>query len=185
MTADLLDRRQAARGLGALEVLLGSYLGSYTGVLLAATAVPRWARSRTFLGPIFGATATATGAAATRLSLSAAGRPEDDLSHVAFSRLQTGAIVTELALSTANELRLRRSGDINPRGGPRVLSRAAAASAVAGLELPVLARRPGARHIVQNLSSLLYLTGGLVFRLARVQAGKASALGDVRVGVRN
>ena len=44
-----------------------SYLGSYTGVLLATTAVPLWARSRVFLGPIFIATATATGAAATRL----------------------------------------------------------------------------------------------------------------------
>ncbi len=181
VTADLLDRRQAARGLGALQALLGSYLGSYTGVLLAATAVPLWARSRTFLGPIFVATATATGAAATRLSLSAAGRPEDDPSHVALSRLETGAIVTELALSTANELRLSRSGDINPRGAPRALFHAAEASVLAGLALPLLVRRPDARRLVQNLSSLLYLTGGLGFRVAWVQAGKASALDDETV----
>ncbi len=179
VTADLLGRRPAARGLGALQALLGSY----TGVLLAATAVPLWARSRAFLGPIFVATATATGAAATRLALSAAGRPEDDPSHVALSHLQTGAIVAELALSTANELRLSRSGDIHPRGAPRALFRAAEASVVAGLALPALVRRPDARRIVQNLSSLLYLTGGLVFRVAWVQAGKASALDDGTVAL--
>ena len=58
-----------ARALGAANAVLGGYLGSYTGVLLAATAVPVWARSRLFLGPIFVCTATATGAAATRLAL--------------------------------------------------------------------------------------------------------------------
>ena len=55
--ADLLGRRRTARGLGAVNALLGGYLGSYTGVLLAATAVPVWARSRIFLGPIFVSTA--------------------------------------------------------------------------------------------------------------------------------
>ena len=183
VTADLLGRRSAARGLGAVQALLGSYLGSYTGVLLAATAVPLWTRSRVFLGPIFVATATATGAAATRLALSAAGRPEDDPSHVALSHLETGAIVVELALSTANELRLSRSGDINPPGAPRALFRAAEASVVAGLALPAFVRRPGARRLVQNLSSLLYLTGGLAFRLAWVQAGKASARDDETVAL--
>ena len=73
--ADLAGRPQAARALGALTSLLGSYLGSYTGVLLACTAVPVWARSRTILGPAFVATATATGAAATRLVLVASGLP--------------------------------------------------------------------------------------------------------------
>lgn len=181
--ADLLGRRQAARGLGALQALLGCYLGSYTGVLLAATAVPVWARSRTFLGPIFVATATATGAAATRLVLAATGRPEDDPGQVALSRLQTGAIITELALSTANELRLSRAGEINPRGAPRALFRAAEGSVVAGLALPALVRRPGARRIVQNLSSLLYLAGGLGFRFAWVQAGEPSARDDETVAL--
>ena len=35
------------------NAVVGGYLGSYTGVLLASTAVPVWARSRLFLGPIF------------------------------------------------------------------------------------------------------------------------------------
>ncbi|MGZ4178174.1 MAG: NrfD/PsrC family molybdoenzyme membrane anchor subunit [Solirubrobacteraceae bacterium] len=181
VAADLLGRRRWAAGLGAAQAMLGSYLGSYTGVLLAATAVPVWARSRSFLGPIFVATATATGAAATRLALSAGGRPEDDPSHVALSRLESGAILTELALSAGNELRLSRAGNIIPRGSSRRLFRAAEASVVIGLVLPLLLRRRPPRRAVQNASSLLYLAGGLTFRIAWVQAGKASALDDEAV----
>ena len=48
--------RRGARALGAANAVVGGYLGSYTGVLLASTAVPVWARSRLFLGPIFVAT---------------------------------------------------------------------------------------------------------------------------------
>jgi len=61
VAADLGERAKGARALGGLTALFGSYLGSYTGVLLACTAVPVWARSRTILGPAFVATATATG----------------------------------------------------------------------------------------------------------------------------
>ena len=67
--ADLLGRERTARALGGATAIVGGYLGSYTGVLLASTAVPLWARSRLFLGPIFVCTATATGAAATHLVL--------------------------------------------------------------------------------------------------------------------
>src|SRR3984885_7008291 len=74
--ADLVGAPKVARTLGALTALLGSYLGSYTGVLLACTAVPVWSGSRTILGPAFVATATATGAAATRLVLVARGLPQ-------------------------------------------------------------------------------------------------------------
>ena len=37
-------RGRAAQRLGAANAVLGGYLGSYTGVLLASTAVPLWAR---------------------------------------------------------------------------------------------------------------------------------------------
>ena len=60
---DLIGRPKTARPIGAVTALLGTYLGSYTGVLLACSAVPVWSGSRTILGPAFVATATATGAA--------------------------------------------------------------------------------------------------------------------------
>ena len=41
--ADLLGRRREAKLLGGANAIVGGYLGSYTGVLLASTAVPVWA----------------------------------------------------------------------------------------------------------------------------------------------
>jgi formate-dependent nitrite reductase membrane component NrfD len=180
--ADLLGSRRAAKGLGAAQALLGSYLGSYTGVLLATTAVPLWARSRVFLGPIFVATATATGAAATRLTLAAAGQAEDHPSHVALARLETGAILAELVLSSINERRLGQAGEVLSRGAPGRLFRAAKMLVAAGLALPLIARGR-ARRTGQSVASVLYLAGGLAFRLAWVQAGKASAHDDEAVAL--
>jgi formate-dependent nitrite reductase membrane component NrfD len=183
VAADLVGWRPAARALGGAQAVLGSYLGSYTGVLLATTAVPVWARSRLFLGPIFVATATATGAAATRLTLAAAGQAEDHPSHVALAHLEAGAILAELTLSTLNERRLGRAGEALSHGTPRTLFRAAKTLVVAGLVLPPLARRRGAGRAAQNAASLAYLAGGLAFRLAWVQAGRASARDDEAVAL--
>jgi formate-dependent nitrite reductase membrane component NrfD len=181
--ADLLGWRQTARGLGAAEAALGSYLGSYTGVLLATTAVPVWARSRIFLGPIFVATATATGAAATRLTLAAAGQDADHPSHVALGRIEAGAILAELTLSTVNERRLGRAGEAISHGTAAVLFRAAQALVVTGLVLPRIGRRRGDRLAAQNAASVLYLAGGLAFRLAWIRAGRASVSDDEAVAL--
>jgi len=182
VAADVFGAPRAGRRLGAAQALLGSYLGSYTGVLLATTAVPLWARSRVFLGPIFVATATATGASATRLTLAAAGQAEDHPTHVALARMEAGAILAELTLSTLNERRLGRAGEALAHGTPGRLFRAAKALVGGGLVLPLIARgrarRPG-----QNLASALYLAGGLAFRFAWVEAGKASAHDDDAVAL--
>jgi formate-dependent nitrite reductase membrane component NrfD len=182
VAADLLGARRTGRRLGVAQALLGSYLGSYTGVLLATTAVPLWARSRVFLGPIFVATATATGAAATRLTLAAAGQPEDHPTHVALARLEAGAILAELTLSTVNERRLGRAGEVLSRGTPRRLFRAAKGLVGVGLVLPLVARGRS-RRPAQNVASVLYLAGGLAFRFAWVEAGKASARDDEAVAL--
>ena len=90
--ADLLGRRAAAQRIGAANAIVGGYLGSYTGVLLASTAVPVWARSRLFLGPIFVSTAAATGAAACRLALVADGLPVGHPTRRALGTVETGAM---------------------------------------------------------------------------------------------
>ena len=59
---------------------------------------------------------------------------------------------------------------------PRRLSAAAKGLVGAGLVLSVLGRRPG-RHA----AGVLYLAGGLAFRFAWVEAGKASARDDEAV----
>jgi formate-dependent nitrite reductase membrane component NrfD len=179
VAADLAGMRRTARGLGAATAVVGGYLGSYTGVLLATTAVPLWARSRLLLGPIFVATATATGAAATRLVLIAQGLPEGHPTRLALGTLETGAMLTELGLSTLNERRLQHAAGAMKSGRPGLLFRLARGAVTAGLLLH-FARRPlGPR--AHHVASVLYLGGGLAFRYAWVEAGKASARDDMAV----
>jgi hypothetical protein len=172
--ADLVGRERVARALGAANAGVGGYLGSYTGVLLAGTAVPVWARSRLFLGPIFIATATATGAAATRLVLVATGLPAGHPTREALGRVEAGAMAAELVLSEINEHRLGRLADALRDGSPGRLFGAARWLARTGLALGVARRRPAAQHA----ASACYLLAGLCFRYAWVTAGPGSARDD-------
>jgi formate-dependent nitrite reductase membrane component NrfD len=176
VTADTLKLRRPARALGGAQAVLGSYLGSYSGVLLAVTAVPLWARSRLFLGPIFMATATATGAAACRLVLVASGLPSGHRTRTALGTVETGAMATELVLSTINERRLGEIGDALETGRAGTLFKAAKLGVRTGLALRLLRGRAGVG--VHHLASALYLASGLAFRYAWVEAGKVSANDD-------
>ena len=173
VAADLARAPRAARALGVSTTVLGGYLGSYTGVLLATTAVPLWARSRTVLGPIFICTAAASGAAATRLALVAQGMPDAHPTQRALSHVETASILTELALSQVHRRNLGGIGDVMHRGRPGVLFRLAESSVIAGVSTRLAAR--WASPIVRDVASGLFLGGALAFRFAWVQAGKASA----------
>jgi hypothetical protein len=172
---DLLHRRQA-KAVGGANAIVGGYLGSYTGVLLAATAVPLWSRSRLFLGPIFVCTATATGAAACRLAIIAAGESQES-TRVALNRIQAAAMGAELLLSVINERRLdeRIARPLDSR-----LMKLAKWGVRAGLALQAT-RRPSLSHV----ASVVYLGAGLAFRYAWVRAGVASATDDEAVAFAN
>jgi hypothetical protein len=174
VAADLLDRPRLARLLGVKTAVLGSYLGSYTGVLLASTAVPVWARSRAFLPPIFICTATATGAAANRLVLAATGTPAGHPTRNALGTIETAAMAAELAMSSVNEKRLGRLARSLEEGRPGKLFQAAKWLVRIGLALRFA--RPRYGGWVHHLASVLYLLAGLAFRFAWVGAGRTSAL---------
>jgi formate-dependent nitrite reductase membrane component NrfD len=174
--ADLIGRKREARVLGASNAVVGGYLGSYTGVLLASTAVPLWARSKMFLGPIFVTTAVATGAAATRLVLVATGLPEGHRTRHALGRVEATAIAVELGLSTWNERRLGDTGDALERGRAGKLFHLAKWSVRAGLALRLARPKLGSK--IHHVASGLYLLGGLAFRYAWVAAGHNSATDD-------
>lgn len=182
VAADALRAPRIGRGLGAATAVLGGYLGSYTGVLLAATAVPLWARSRAVLGPIFVCTATASGAAVTRLALAARGMPAEHPTQRALGDVETVSILTELVLSEINQRRLGPIGAAMRHGRPGVTFRIAKAAVTAGVSTRLIAGHPGprvlparARRRVRAGASGLFLAGALAFRFAWVQAGKASA----------
>jgi formate-dependent nitrite reductase membrane component NrfD len=174
--ADLLGRRREARALGAANAVVGGYLGSYTGVLLASTAVPVWARSRLLLGPIFVSTATATGAAACRLVLAARGLPVGHPTRNALGRVEMGAMAAELLLSIVNERRLGPLARHLEQATPGKLFKAAKWSVRTGLALRLVRRRGG--PVTHHAASVLYLAAGLMFRYAWVAAGPPSARDD-------
>jgi formate-dependent nitrite reductase membrane component NrfD len=176
VAADLVGRRREARALGAANAIVGGYLGSYTGVLLSATAVPLWARSRTTLPPIFVTTAVATGAAATRLTLVASGLPEGHRTRHALGRVESIAIAIELLLSSWNERRLGDTGEALERGRAGKLFRLGKWAVRGGLALRLVRGPGGAR--AHHLASAMYLAGGLAFRYAWVNAGHISATDD-------
>jgi formate-dependent nitrite reductase membrane component NrfD len=175
--ADLLGRKRTAKVVGGANAVVGGYLGSYTGVLLAATAVPVWSRSKLFLGPIFVSTGALTGAATTRLVLAAGGMPADHPTAEALGRVETGAMAAELLLSAVNEHYLGRLGSVLEQGHPGRLFRAAKWLARAGLTLRLARPRPWTQHA----ASVCFLTSALCFRYAWVGAGPLSADDDEAV----
>jgi formate-dependent nitrite reductase membrane component NrfD len=171
--ADLLGRPKLARRIGGANAVVGGYLGSYTGVLLATTAVPVWARSRAFLGPIFVSTAAATGAAACRLVLVASGVPERHPTRTALGGIETVAMLTELGLSSINEARLGHTAQALEHGRPGTLFSAAKWLVRVGFLLQLARLRAGPR--AHHAASVAYLGAGLCFRFAWVTAGPQSA----------
>ena len=176
VTADLNGRPALARRLGAATAVFGSYLGSYTGALLASTAVPVWARSRAYLPPIFVATAVATGAAANRLVMAATGPTVGHPTRNALATVETAAMAAELALSSVNEKRLGRLGNALEEGRPGSLFRFGKWAARGGLALRLARGRGG--PTADHGASVLYLLAGLAFRFAWVGAGRTSATDD-------
>ena len=176
--ADLLGRTRAARALGARQrACVGGYLGSYTGVLLASTAVPVWARSHLFLGPIFvchGDRDRRRRHAGWRSSPPGLPRgPPDARARWAASRRARWR--AELMLSTVNERRLGGSAD-----GARARARRAAVPAAKWLVRGgpgAAARAPPRRPDGPPRSRQRAATwpAGLCFRYAWVAAGRASA----------
>jgi formate-dependent nitrite reductase membrane component NrfD len=177
--ADLLGRPRVARGLGAATAVVGGYLGSYAGVLLASTAVPVWARSRLFLGPIFVSTAVLTGASATRLVLVAAGLPDGHPTRDALGRVESGAMAAELVLSEINHHRLGPLARALDEGAGARWFQAAQWLARGGLALRLLGRRRGSAP--HDMASGLFMASALCFRFAWVRAGRSSAQDDEAV----
>jgi formate-dependent nitrite reductase membrane component NrfD len=180
--ADLLGRPRAARALGGANAVVGGYLGSYTGVLLASTAVPVWSRSKWLLGPIFVSTATLTGAAATRLVLVADGAGRDHPTRLALVQVESGAMAAELLLSEINHHHLGRLGTVLEDGAGARWFQGAKWLARTGLGLR-LARRRGIGPWAENVASVAFMGAALCFRFAWVRAGRSSARDDEAVAL--
>ncbi|GAC1428713.1 MAG: hypothetical protein PVS3B3_15200 [Ktedonobacteraceae bacterium] len=183
----LLGRWWGARWLAALPQRLiallglpfGVFLGSYTGILLAATSNPLWSRSR-LLGAVFISSAFSTSTAVISLALHLMRAPASVLHKL--DRLEWVAILVEL---TGLLTFLRNSGRAaRPLVGAAPKEQGTAFWGLvigSGLLLPWLiktgsffSRKP---HSVVSglLPSLLVVVGGYFLRRTIVEAGHLSS----------
>jgi len=155
---------------------LGLTLAGYSGVLLAATNIPLWAKSK-LLGGLFMASALASGSAAVTLQAARRGVPDATLHRLA--RLESAASIGEMAILTGY---LVQSGKT---ARPLTTGRFAApfwlGAVGAGTVLPLLLHRLAGRHrghTLQTLSTVAAvctIAGSLALRWSIFEAGKASS----------
>jgi formate-dependent nitrite reductase membrane component NrfD len=155
--------------------LLGLALAGYTGVLLAATNVPLWAKSK-LLGGLFMASALSSGSAG--ISLTAARRRAADTTLHRLGQIDRAAAVGEIAMLAGY---LAQSG----RAGRPLLSGRLApafwAGAAASTVIPLLLHGAAASSSGKTLRRLSTaaaassLLGALALRWSIFEAGKPSS----------
>jgi formate-dependent nitrite reductase membrane component NrfD len=155
--------RKAASFVAALA---GPPLATYTGVLIADTAVPVWHEGRHELPWIFGASAAASAGAAACLFV-------DPSDAAPARRVAVAGVLAEGALMQAMELRLGTVGEVYRRGTAGKLSWAAKGMATAGTAL--LARRGRESRRAAVVGGALVCAGELCLRWAVFKAGFQSA----------
>ncbi len=149
-----------------VSVLSGPPLATYTGALIANTAIPVWSEARDELPWIFGASAAASaGAAATILTpLGAAGPAR---------RAAIGGVLAEGGLMQLMEHRLGFVGEVYRRGEAGRFSKVAKVCATAGAG--VLAWKGKRSRAAAVTGSALVLAGELALRWSVFKAGFQSA----------
>jgi hypothetical protein len=148
------------------STLAGPLLATYTGVLVADTAVPVWHEARRELPWIFAASAAASAGAAAAMFV----HPRDA---GPARRLAVAGVVSEGALMQAMELRLGEIGEVYREGEAGKFSWAAKGLATAGAAL--LATRGRTSRGAAVLGGALVCAGELSLRWAVFKAGKQSA----------
>jgi formate-dependent nitrite reductase membrane component NrfD len=156
------------------------FLGAYTGVLLTATSIPLWSRSK-MLGAVFISSAVSTSAALLSLVLRVFQGPPSTLRKL--ERMEWGALLLEIS---GLLVFLRGSGraarplvGANPGEKGKIFWSVVAGS---GLALPCLwqsanlIRKSRKRRASGLLISLLVLVGGYCLRKTIVDAGHTSSM---------
>lgn len=157
----------------------GFFVGGYTGVLLAATAVPFWAKNAALMGPLFLASALSNATAAITGILALNDETSDDALK-RLERLDTIALLAEMGLMLTFRARLGPAigrpleagllGKLHKFG---VLGFGIGAPLALQAKSAIFGGKPSRGGTV--LSALLVLAGGALFRYVMVHAGKASA----------
>jgi formate-dependent nitrite reductase membrane component NrfD len=152
--------------------VFGSFIASYTGVLISATAVPLWAKGKRHIPPLFVFSGVA-GACALHAGLLAL-ESGTEQTRRKLERVELIAALCELATLAAFR---RHAGTLGAPmfEGPRG-QRLRTYTVLAGIVAPaVLNAIPAGGRWKTLLTSALTLAGGYVLRETVIEAGKASA----------
>ena len=153
------------------------FVGGYTGVLLASTSTPSWARRAGLLGPLFLASGASSGMAGVAVLLERRDRRLGQARQRRralrrLARAESIALAAELALSVRSE----QVADGLPSGRQRQLrDRVLRAAMLAGGMLLPLALAGGRRARPGLLGAALTLAGSLALRVVTTREGYASA----------
>jgi formate-dependent nitrite reductase membrane component NrfD len=151
---------------GVMYALTGPPVATYTGTLIADTAIPVWHDARHELPWLFGASASASaGAAATMLVPTAAAGPS--------RRLAIGGVVSELGLMAAMQHRLGFVGEVYKQGAAGKFARASKLCTAAGAALLATAGKRSRAAAIGG--GALVLAGELALRWSVFRAGFQSA----------
>jgi formate-dependent nitrite reductase membrane component NrfD len=158
--------KRVKRAAEAVSFLAGGPLTTYTGTLLANTAIPVWHEARRELPWLFGASASASAGAATALLLG----PEDA---GPARRLAIAGVAGEVGLMEVMRRRLGFVGEVYEKGTAGRLARASKALTCVGAGL--LAWKGRRSRAAAVTGSALVLGGELALRWAVFKAGFQSA----------
>jgi formate-dependent nitrite reductase membrane component NrfD len=156
--------------------VLGLTLAGYSGVLLAATNVPLWAKSK-LLGGLFMASALASGSAAVTLQAARRGVPEATLHRL--GTLESIASLGEAAMLTGYLVQSGKTA--RPLTAGRYAAPFWMGAVGAGTLLPLLLHRLAGRRrgrTMQTLSTVAAvctIAGSLALRWSIFEAGKDSS----------
>jgi formate-dependent nitrite reductase membrane component NrfD len=163
----LLDKLRPVRIAASIAAALaGPPLATYTGVLVADTAIPVWHEGRHELPWIFGASAAASAGAAASIFT-----PTRDAGPA--RRVAVVGVLAEGALMQAMELRLGKVGEVYHQGAAGKLSWAAKGLSVGGAAL--LAKRGRKSRTSAVVGGAMVCAGELCLRWAVFKAGFQSA----------
>jgi hypothetical protein len=142
----------------------GPPLSTYTGALVANTAIPAWSEARAELPWVFGASACASAGAAATIFTAGAGPAR---------RAAIAGAVTELALTQTMEKRLGMVGEVYKQGESGKFAHLSKACTAAGAGL--LAWRGRENRAAAAAGGALVLAGSLALRWSVYRAGFQSA----------
>ncbi|MGH2614553.1 MAG: NrfD/PsrC family molybdoenzyme membrane anchor subunit [Thermomicrobiales bacterium] len=169
--------RHIEQSLALVSATTGFFLAGYTGVLLAATAVPLWSKRPGLLGPLFLSSAMTSGAAAVTVATAVGGAEDRRLD--ALHRLEAMSTIAEGALLTCWLVRLGSTGKPVTEGRLDAVVRhgVVGAGMVIPLAMTAIAQWTPARHrrTLTTVASLLTLLGVFALRYSVVEGGRRSA----------